>query len=134
MTRTLIFAALAFATPAWAADPPLPATQFFTHTATGCRDLDLSSWHHPTRLVFEKKGLSLTRVQLCNNGKLPVFFAEVPYDPMGASGSFFNPLYAELRDANGGWPFAIVATSDNTIIFAGGKGRNINLQYEMYRQ
>jgi hypothetical protein len=115
--------------------PQLENTKFFTETAHGCRDVNMERWSHPTKQIFIEKGVKLKRVSLCNNNKLPVFYAEVPYDPHFArNDNYFFPMYRGLLKANGWWPFAIVDTSDNTIIFVSGDKKNIKEDLEMYTQ
>lgn len=61
--------------------PQLENTKFFKETAHGCLDVNMEVWSHPTKQVFIKEGVKLKKVSLCNNRKLPVFYAEVPYAP-----------------------------------------------------
>jgi len=107
---------------ALAADSPRIAdTEFFTKTAWGCQDVKLENWSHPTKQVLIQRGVKLEKMSLCNNKKLPVFYAEIPYDPHFAhNNNYLHPLYHSLLEANGWWPFAIVSTNDNTIIFISG--------------
>ena len=41
---------------------------------------------------------------------------------------------AEMKKANGGWPYSFVATSDNTIISIKYGKKNMSVDYEMYEQ
>lgn len=114
--------------------PRLPQTRLFTSVATGCSDVSPATWQHPAKALLLQKGVIIERVQLCNAGKYPVFHARFPFDPQGQTEDYFNPLYAAMRKANGGAPFAFVATTDNTVVSVryGADGR-AQVDYEMYR-
>ncbi|MGD9970125.1 MAG: hypothetical protein AB7S65_06680 [Sulfuricurvum sp.] len=113
--------------------PRLTDTEFFTKTALGCQDVNIQTWSHPTKQVLIERGIKLKKVSLCNNKKLPVFYAEIPYDPHFAhNNNYLHPLYYSLLRANGWWPFAIVATSDNTIIFIKGNKKSLSENLEDY--
>jgi hypothetical protein len=134
MVRLIPAIFLASVTSTLAADPPrIGGTEFFTKTAWGCQDLNMETWSHPTKQVFIERGVKLEKVSICNDKKLPVFYAEIPYDPNFAhNNNYFHPLYHSLLKANGWWPFAIVATSDNLIIFVTGNKRTLNESLEEY--
>lgn len=95
----------------------LEDTQLYTKLASDCHDVDLSTWEHPTRLVLEKNGITLSRLQLCNGGRYPIFYVDLPYDPQGQTLDFFMPLYEQMRKANGKWPYAFVAGSDGQVVY-----------------
>ncbi len=99
------------------AGTPLEKTELYTTLASDCHDVDLRTWEHPTRLVLEKNGIKLNRLQLCNGGRYPVFFVDLPYDPQGQTLDFFMPLYEQMRKANGKWPYAFVAGSDGQVVY-----------------
>lgn len=134
MTKLITAIFLLVTGSALAADPPRIAdTEFFTKTASGCQDVNMEKWSHKTKQVFVEKGLKLEKVSLCNNKKLPVFYAEVPYDPhLAHNNNHLRPLYYSLLEANGWWSFAIVATSDNTIIFVSGSKKTLSENLEDY--
>ncbi len=113
--------------------PMLNATKLFK-SLKGCTSVDLGSWSHPTKSLLIKKGAKLEQVQLCNNKRYPVFFVDFPYDPQGQTKDYFLPLYAEMKKANGGWPYSFVATSDNTIISIKYEKKGMAIDYEMYQQ
>lgn len=113
--------------------PRIEDTEFFTKTAWGCQDVNMKKWSHPTKQVLIERGVKLEKVSLCNNKKLPVFYAEVPCDPHSAhNDNYLHPLYYSLLKANGWWPFAIVATNDNTIIFVSGSKETLSEDLEDY--
>lgn len=117
---------------AWAL-PALKDTELFSSKATDCHDVDLRTWQHPARAVLEKNDIKLERVQLCNAGHYPIFTGQVPYDPTGQTKNYFLPLYQELRKANGKWPYAIVATSDDIVVYVSYPANDgISLDYEQY--
>ncbi len=111
--------------------PMLSATKLFT-SLTGCTSVNLGSWSHPTKSLLIKKGVKLEQVQLCNNKRYPVFYVDFPYDPQGQTKDYFLPLYAEMKKANGGWPYSFVATSDNTIVSVKYEKKGMVVDYEMY--
>lgn len=123
----LILPSLAFALPA------LEKTELYTTKATDCHDVDLGTWKHPARAVLEKNDIKLERVQLCNNDHYPIFTGDVPYDPTGQTKTYFLPLYQQMRKANGSWPYALVASSDDIIVYVSyPAGDGIALDYEQY--
>lgn len=119
---------------AWAL-PALKDTELYSSKATDCHDVDLKTWQHPARAVLEKHDIKLERVQLCNEGHYPIFTGQVPYDPTGQTKNFFLPLYEEMRKANGKWPYAIVATSDDIVVYVSYPASDgISLDYEQYAE
>ena len=71
---------------------------------------DIGSWSHPTKDVFEKNHLALTKVELMWNKTFPVFHVKsFGADPgAGPAHAFFVPLEADLIKANGGNAFKMV--------------------------
>lgn len=126
---------LATSSVAWARElPRLPQTRLFTSVATGCTDVAPASWQHPVKAVLQQKGVIIERVQLCNAGKYPVFHARFPFDPQGQTEDYFGPLYEAMRKANGGAPYAFVATTDNTVVMVRyGSNGHAQTDFEMYR-
>jgi hypothetical protein len=124
------------ASSALAADSPRIAdTEFFTKTAWGCQDVRMKGWSHPAEKVLIQRGARLDKVSLCNNKKLPVFYAEIPYDPhLAHNDNYLHSLYHSLLEANGWWPFAIVSMTDNTIIFISGDRKTLSENLEDYTQ
>lgn len=113
--------------------PELASTELYTRDAKDCHDVDLSTWRHPTRTVLEKSDIKVDKVQLCNGGHYPIFHVQLPYDPQGQTNSFFVPLYHRMKAANGKWPYAIVDTRGNTVVYVSyDKNGEIELGYEMY--
>lgn len=97
--------------------------------------MNMESWRHPTRQVFIERGIKLQKASLCNDNKFPIFYAEIPYDPhLAHNDNYLFPLYRALLKANGEWPFAIVATSDNAIIVITGKSNAIKEEIEDYAE
>ncbi|MCG6576994.1 hypothetical protein EGM97_20050 [Pseudomonas sp. AF32] len=113
--------------------PALQDTELYTQKATDCQDVDLATWQHPTRIVLEKNGIKLERVQLCNGGRYPIFLGEVPYDPQGQTKDFFLPLYEQLRKANGKWPYVLVANNYGEMVYVSyPQSDSISLAYENF--
>ncbi len=55
--------------------------------------------------------------------------------PLGRRRTFFLPLYEEMRKANGKWPYAIVATSDDIVVYVSYPASDgISLDYEQYAE
>jgi len=70
---------------------------------------DIANWKHPTKNVFEKHGIKLTKVVLQQNGVYPVFYAAMPGDPMLVRNDKDNIAFLlELGKANGWWDFTLV--------------------------
>jgi hypothetical protein len=134
MTRGFALACLLAAGTAGAADlPKIKETELFTKTVSGCKDVKMEGWNHPTKQVLIERGVKLEKVSLCNNKKFPIFYAGVPYDPNFAhNNNYFFPLYSAMLKANGQSQFAIVATSDNTIILVTGNSNSVHESLEMY--
>ena len=83
----------------------------------GCLDLDIQQWRHKTRYVIEsRKEAHLHWVKMCRNKTYPVFGVKFDYDPQGKTDDFFHPLFWDLLEANGYWPYSIVAIDDNLAI------------------
>lgn len=119
------------------AQPPAPdlaRTEFYTATVHGCRPLDLSTWRHPARQVLLDARATIAKVELCNDGKLPVFTVALPFDPDGQTADYFDKLHANLAYANGFWPYALVDTADDVIIIADIDRRQhqVTLHYEHF--
>ncbi|WNW09769.1 hypothetical protein RRX38_00940 [Pseudomonas sp. DTU_2021_1001937_2_SI_NGA_ILE_001] len=113
--------------------PALQDTELYQRKTADCHDVDLATWHHPARAVLEKNQVKLERVQLCNQDHYPIFTGQVPYDPTGLTKSYFLSLYQELRKANGKWPYALVATSDDIVVYVSYPANDgIALDYERY--
>lgn len=132
---TALLACLPFGAVRAAELPELRGTDLFSTVARGCAAVDLPGWHHPARAVLTRPGVTLVKVELCNSRRFPVFFVELQYDPMGNTDDFFGPLYADLSDANGRWPFALVSLKDNEVVEvtpAKGSGA-ITVGYETFR-
>lgn len=118
---------------AFAQEVSLNKTTLFMTTAHDCKELNLKSWNHPTKQVLLNNKVKIERVLICNGGKYPVFFVDFPYDPQGQTASYFFPLYAKMRTANGGWSYSFVATSDNTIVNVSYRHGIANVDYEIYQ-
>jgi hypothetical protein len=113
--------------------PALKDTELYTQKTTDCQDVDLATWQHPARTVLEKSGIKLERVQLCNQGRYPIFQGEVPYDPQGQTKDFFLPLYEQLRKANGKWPYVLVASNYGEMVYVSyPQDDSISLDYENF--
>lgn len=135
MLRNIALACLLVSGAAAASEPPkIEETELFTKTARDCQDVS-TDWTHPTKQVLIERGVILQKVSLCNGRTFPIYYAEVPYDPnLGHNNNYFFPLYDALLKANGRWPFAVVATSDNTIIFVTDESGTTRERLEMYAE
>ena len=106
-------------------------TLFQTQIASGCRSIQMAKWRHPTKEVMAGRQVRLLKAELCREDKFPVFTVKFPFDPQGATDSYFNPLYVEMAAANGDWPFAFVDPEDNLVVTVIPSGRNtVRLEYE----
>ena len=82
-----------------------------------CFNLDLRQWRHKTRYVIENhKEVQLHWVKMCRNKTYPVFGVKFDYDPQGATKDFFHPLFREMIEANGFWPFSFIEVDDRLAI------------------
>jgi len=113
--------------------PSLDQTKLYRTITHDCRAQDIATWHHPVKNILEQKKVGLSKVELCNDGKYPIFTVALPYDPQAQTGSYFHKLYAEVMAANGGWPYAFVDTSDDEIVTVSGTKQNIAVDYEAFR-
>lgn len=117
------------------ATPPLDETRLYTQTAHDCRTVDLTTWTHPTKQVLERRRVVLEKLQLCNGSRYPIFTVHFKYDPRGLTTDYFHPLYAEMANANGFWPFSFVDTADDVIIdLLPDRQGNVTVNYEDYRE
>lgn len=124
----VVLPGLAAATP-----PPLENTELYNRIASNCHDVDLASWTHPTRAVLEHNKIPLERVQLCNDGRYPIFHVRLPYDPQGQTRDFFVPLYEQMRKANGKWPYAFVDSNDSQVLYISYRDNGTAaMEYEFY--
>jgi hypothetical protein len=97
--------------------PRLAETSLYTKLASGCVEIDLATWHHPTKAVFDREAKSVHRLQLCNSRVYPVFFTELLYDPrLAHNDGYVAKLVADVFNANAKHLFSIVDTLDSVII------------------
>ncbi|WP_298162650.1 hypothetical protein [Acidocella sp.] len=117
-----------------AAAPPLASTDLYAKTTHDCHSVDLSTWQHPARRVMEDAGVKIIKVELCNDGKYPIFTVGFKYDPRGQTDDYFNPLYAKVAQANGFWPFSFVDVEDSLIIDVGvdQTTKNLSVNFEEF--
>jgi hypothetical protein len=116
MRSLIIFLSFLFANPSWAGD--ILQSSLYKTRAKDCTTVNLETWHHPTKYIFEKFKINLEKVELCNNKVYPIFSFSSQYDPrLRATNSFFLKLYSNLATANGWWSFAMVDTLDDLVIF-----------------
>lgn len=86
----------------------------FTQIAKNCVDVDLKAWKHPTRAALIDHEFEIQKVQMCNDGKYPVFYGEPKGDPHSSySYGYFIPMYESVFKANGRWPYALVYQRDH---------------------
>ncbi|MGY3882326.1 hypothetical protein [Aeromonas veronii] len=81
--------------------PLLSDTRLYREVANNCKNVDLENWQHPTRRVLLERGVIFKKVELCNDGKYPIYHVRLPYDPAGQTQDYFNPLYVAMYGANG---------------------------------
>ena len=117
-TGAVVVCCLAWPAPGRAADQPrtLAETDLFKTAVHGCEPVPLAAWHHPVRRFLDQPGIHLLKVELCNDRHFPIFYVDLQYDPMAHTDSFFLPLYANMADANGNWPFAMVSLKDGEVV------------------
>ena len=113
--------------------PTLERAHLYSKSTNGCRTIAFDHWRHPTAQVLKKADVTLKKVELCNDGKYPIFTVHFKYDPRGSTSSYFNPLYAQMAAANGFWPFSFVDLDDNVIVNVNiFSGHRLNISYEDY--
>ena len=117
-----------------APSPELSATTLYSTTVHGCQAVDLTTWQHPTRTVLQAAKVPLKKVQLCNDGRFPVFTVDLPYDVDGPNDRLLHKLYADLADANGFWSYALVDLPDAVVITvaADKPSRTLSPTYESF--
>ncbi len=77
---------------------------------------DIGNWRHPTKDVFSKWKIKLTKVDLLNHRVYPVFYVDgLPFDPMMGrqNAKDMGRLEAELFAANGKHDYALELKQDN---------------------
>ncbi|CAN3989787.1 hypothetical protein [Methylocystis bryophila] len=77
---------------------------------------DIANWRHPTKDVFSKWKIKLTKVDLLNHRVYPVFYVDgLPFDPMMGyeNAKQMSRLEAELFAANGKHDYALELKQDN---------------------
>ena len=73
---------------------------------------DIAAWKHPTKAVFSKYGVTLTKVTLID--KHPIFSAQFPFDPQTSPNARrLERMCIELLHANGNWPYTLVVPEDS---------------------
>jgi hypothetical protein len=116
MRSLIIVFSLLISSPSWAGD--VSQSSLYKSRAKDCTTVNLETWRHPTKTVFEKFKINLEKVELCNNKVYPIFSFSAQYDPrLRATDSFFLKLYSNLATANGWWSYALVDTLDDLVIF-----------------
>jgi hypothetical protein len=133
-TASLAAAVLALTSAAAFGAPPLEATSLYTEKTRGCRELDLSTWSHPTRKVMERARVEIQKVELCNDDIYPIFTVALPGEPLvGVNDRFFNKLYAQMGEANGWHSFAFVDSSRGVIVTIDIKARrSLDINYDEF--
>ena len=95
------------------------------HINADCEAIDLGPWTHPVRDEVEKRSEAhLLWAALCDEQRYPVFGMEFDYDPNGQTNDFFRPLFYDLLQANGRWPYAIIVPSSKLMIVVSGKSKS----------
>lgn len=86
----------------------------YAEVAIECKLVEIDRWQHPTKDVLAKEKVALNKIEICQNGKYPIFFADnFPYDPLSNNTSdYFDKLLANLIKANGEWPFMLISIDD----------------------
>ena len=102
--------------------PVLGETRLYREIAHQCNNVDLETWLHPTKEVLKQLRISITNLQLCNDNKYPIFFVNMPLDPIYHSQddqtkSYFGKLWKGMMKANGYWPFALVDLDGERVIY-----------------
>jgi hypothetical protein len=115
------------------AAPMLEQTELYSKITNGCRSIALDHWRHPTEQILKKADVTLSKVELCNEDKYPIFTVHFKYDPRASRSSYFSSLYARMAAANGFWPFSFVDASDNVLINVSIlPGHRLSINYEDY--
>jgi hypothetical protein len=98
----------------------LVCTGFSSSTNSGNETViinDVKAWNHPTKKIFEKYKVGVKKIELKNDGKYPVFYVRLPYDPQSsANDKYYDKLYLELLRANGWWNYSLDDQEDGIII------------------
>lgn len=78
---------------------------------------DIKSWNHPVKKVLDENKVKISKVELKNNKKLPIFFVKFPYDPSSSqTKSYFDTLFFDVLNANGKWDYEFYDEDDELII------------------
>ena len=78
---------------------------------------DIQFWQHPTKDVFTKNSVVVSKVELKNDKKYAIFHVKFPYDPQSSvNDSYFNRLYLDVLRANGWNSYSIQDDEDKITI------------------
>ncbi|MEN9306530.1 MAG: hypothetical protein RL173_462 [Fibrobacterota bacterium] len=79
---------------------------------------DIPNWKHPTKAVFQSKGIAIHSVVLVNKTK-PIFHVTFPVTPSTCDTNALSQTLREVSKANGYWSYAIIdSTSKSTFLKA----------------
>lgn len=113
-------------------------SKLYTNNSVNCKTVEVKKWTHPTANVLRENGLMISKLEMCKQGKYPIFFISEPTpDPrMGYSNAqFYTKLMVKLFAANGTWPFALVLVDDNYIFqVTGGNNDEVEIDEDDYEQ
>lgn len=112
-------------------------TQLYQNFAHDCRILDLEHWTHPSLGVFKKFHIKIEQVQLCNQGKYPIFIGESKYDLSSTPNQkYANDFFTALAKSNAYWSFAFVETLSQDIHYLDIQKKTLQIdhQYESYHK
>lgn len=85
-----------------------------TQVAKNCVNVDLATWKHPVRAALISHEFEIQKVQMCNDGKYPVFYGQPKADPRSSrTRAYFMPMYESVFKANGRWPYSLVYQRDH---------------------
>ncbi len=80
-------------------------------------DFGQSEWVQKARDVLKRhSGSRFLWAGVCRDGSQLIVGGEFPFDPNGATGVFFNPLYFDLLDAAGDQGFILAVPKDRVMI------------------
>jgi hypothetical protein len=78
---------------------------------------DIQSWHHPTKDIFKKNAVEVSKIELRSNKRYAIFYVKFPYDPQSsATKKYFNKLYLNILRANGWRDFSLQDNDDQITI------------------
>ncbi|MNB83763.1 hypothetical protein D3C75_306050 [compost metagenome] len=69
--------------------------------------VNMGSWKHPAKKAFEAAGVTVTRVELYQNGTYPKFYVELPFTLQESSEQKVKELVSAVACANSYWGYEL---------------------------